>query len=115
VAVTDDAVERAREISKYVVDSLERIEDLRKILGERYNEILRKYGVKAIEIYLKPEDAKEILKLAERKLLRNIEELRQRIADAERENNKRLVNKYMREEEFKKNLLDVLRKYMETI
>lgn len=115
VAVTDDAVERAREISKYVVDSLERIEDLRKILGERYNEILRKYGVKAIEIYLKPEDAKEILKLAEGKLLRDIEELRQRIADAESENNKRLVNKYMREEEFKKNLLDVLRKYMETI
>ena len=115
VAVTDDAVDKAREISKYVVDSLERIEDLRKILGRRYEEIFRRYGVKAIEIYLKPEDAKEILKLAERKLLRDIEELRQRIADAERENNKRLVNKYLREEGFKKNLLDALRKYMETI
>jgi hypothetical protein len=115
VAVTDDAVEKAREISKYVVDSLKGIEDLRKILGNRFEEILRRYGVKAIEIYLKPEDAKEILKLAERKLLRDIEELRQRIADAERENNKRLMSKYMREEGFKKNLLDSLRKYMETI
>jgi len=67
VAVTDDAVDKAREISKYVVDSLKGIEDLRKILGGRYEEILRRYGVKAIEIYLKPEDAKEILKLAERR------------------------------------------------
>jgi hypothetical protein len=115
VAVTDDAVEKAREISKYVVDSLKGIEDLRKILGGRYEEILRRYGVKAIEIYLKPEDAKEILKLAERKLLRDIEELRQRIADAERENNKRLVNKYLKQEDFKKNLLDSLRKYMESV
>jgi len=115
VAVTDDAVDKAREISKYVVDSLGAIENLRKILGERYEGIIRRYGVKAIEIYLKPEDAKEILKLAERKLLKDIEELRQRIADAERENNKRLVNKYLKEEEFKKNLLDALRKYMETI
>jgi hypothetical protein len=34
----------------------------------------------------------------------HIKELRQRMADAERENNKRLVNKYLREEGFKKRL-----------
>jgi uncharacterized protein YdcH (DUF465 family) len=80
IAVTDAAVREAERISRWVLSRLSRLP-----LKEVKDVDLSRYSVKAIPVYLEPEHAREILELAERRLSADVEELRRRIEEAERE------------------------------
>jgi hypothetical protein len=80
IAVTDKAVREAERISRWVISRLSRLP-----LKEVKDVDLSRYSVKAIPVYLEPEQAREILELAERHLSADVEVLRRRIEEAERE------------------------------
>jgi hypothetical protein len=80
IAVTDKAVREAERISRWVISRLSRLP-----LKEVKDVDLSRYTVKAIPVYLEPEHAREILELAERHLSADVEELRRRIEEAEKE------------------------------
>jgi hypothetical protein len=80
IAVTDAAVREAERISSWVRSRLSRLP-----LKEVKDVDLSRYSVKAIPVYLEPEHAREILELAERHLSVDVEVLRRRIEEAEKE------------------------------
>jgi hypothetical protein len=80
IAVTDKAVREAERISRWVISRLSRLP-----LKEVKDVDLSRYSVKAIPVYLESEHAREILELAERHLSADVEVLRRRIEEAERE------------------------------
>jgi hypothetical protein len=80
IAVTDEAVREAERISSWVRSRLSRLP-----LKEVKDVDLSRYSVKAIPVYLEPEHAREILELAERHLSADVEVLRRRIEEAEKE------------------------------
>jgi len=115
VAVTDEAVKEAQEISKYVIKQLE----LRKVdferLGISFEEIKRRYYVKAIPVYLEPADAKTLLECAIAKLSADVKELERKIEEAEKEQNKRRLKELMSQKTVRQNLLESFKKFLEKL
>jgi hypothetical protein len=103
IAVSDKAVEEAKKVSAFVV------EELRKLGLDHFAE---RYTVKAIQVYLAPEDAKELLHAAVSHLSADVEELKQKIAEAEREQNKAALRRLEREKSYREALLAALRNYL---
>jgi pyruvate dehydrogenase complex dehydrogenase (E1) component len=103
IAVSDLAVEEAKKVSAFVV------EELRKLGLDHFAE---RYTVKAIQVYLAPEDAKELLHAAVSHLSADVEELKQKIAEAEREQNKAALRRLEREKSYREALLAALRNYL---
>jgi hypothetical protein len=111
IAVSDDAVKEAEDVSKYVREELKEIP-----LSQVKNvDIDRLYSVKAIPIYMEPEDAKELLKAALKHLSEDVSLLEEKIKKAEEEKNRRHLAQLERDLNYKRALLDSLKKYLDSI
>jgi len=106
IAVSDEAVREAYEISRWVRKKLKEsgIEKIKNI------DVDKTYGIDVIEIYMKPDDAKKILERAIETLSQDIEELNKRIAEAEKTNNRNALRRLQNSLEFKKALVEVFKK-----
>jgi cell division protein ZapA (FtsZ GTPase activity inhibitor) len=113
IAVTNDAVKEAEEISKWIREELSKIEALKQLRPDLKIDEL--YMVKAIPIYLKLEDAKLVLKIAIADLEEQCKELEERIRQAEQEKNRRALKKHEQELKHVKNLLEAFKKYLQQV
>ena len=93
LAPSEDIVELARELSRYVWEKLGEINLVVEKLGG-VEEIKRRYGVEATPVYLEPRHARRILEAAREKLLAEIEQLERRVEEAEKTRNRRLASTY---------------------
>jgi pyruvate dehydrogenase complex dehydrogenase (E1) component len=84
VAVTDAALEEARKVSQFVVDELKKL---------NLDHFAERYTVRAVPVYLEPGEARELLAAAVRHLSADAETLKQKIAEAEREQEKREIRR----------------------
>jgi hypothetical protein len=108
VAVTDEAVKEAQKLSEWIREELSKlpISQIKNISIERM------YSVKAIPIYLEPESAKELLDSAIRHLSADVEELENRIKEAEEQQKKSVIKRLEADLQYRKALLDTFRKYL---
>jgi len=103
IAVTEQALAEAQRVSEFVV------EELRKLGLDRYAE---RYTIRAIPIFLQPEDARELLGAAVRHLSADVETLKKRIEEAEREQDKRALRRLEQEKSYHEALLQAFRNYL---
>jgi DNA-binding transcriptional MerR regulator len=111
IAVTDKAVKDAEEVSKWVREELNKL-PLKQLRPDI--DIDKIYTVKAIPVYLKPEDAKLLLETAIAGLEEQREELERKIQEAEREK-KSTVKKLEQELEYTKQVLEQFKKFLQQI
>jgi hypothetical protein len=107
IAVTEEAVEEASRVSEYVKSSLRRLG-----LPE---EFAARYDVRAIKVYLEPEDAKALLQAAVEHLSKDVEELEAKIEEAKKKQAQRTLRRLMASHESRKTLLEVLEKYLQQL
>jgi hypothetical protein len=112
IAVTDEAVEEAKRISKFVTDKLQ---ELMPKLSQVKNVDISRYCVKAVPVYLEPEDAKELLDAAVRKLSDDVEALAEKIKKAEEEKNKKALRRLQQDYNYRRNLLEAFKKFLESL
>jgi len=86
IAVTPQAIDEARKVSEFVNKSL-------KAVGVNG----REYKVRALPIYMEPEDAKALLNAAIKKLSADVSELRKKIDQAETERKKKQLRRKLAE------------------
>ena len=112
VAVSDKAVRDAEELSKWVREELGRlpIKQLRPDI-----DIDKLYAVKAMPVYLEPEDAKLMLETAIAELEEAKEELERRIQEAEQEKKKSTLRKLEQELEYTKQVLEQFKKFLQQL
>lgn len=110
IAVTEEAVERAKEVNKWIEEQLNAMPALKQL-----RESLPRYFVRAVEIYMKPEEAKELLYEARRLIESELEELRRRIEEAEKEGKKRALRLLEQKVEYKQALLEAFKRYLESL
>jgi DNA-binding transcriptional MerR regulator len=112
VAVTDKAVKDAEELSKWVREELSKlsIKQLRPDI-----DIDKIYAVKAMPVYLEPEDAKLLLETAIAELEEAREELERRIQEAEMQRKKNTVKKLGQELEYTKQVLEQFKKFLQQL
>jgi hypothetical protein len=97
VAVTEEAVREAQRVS----------ENVRKKLAELgLAPLADRYVVRAVPVYLEPEDAKELLAAAVARLSADARELKERIEEAEKEKKEKEVRKLKRKLAQVERLLD---------
>jgi rubrerythrin len=112
IAVSEEAVEEARRISKFVV---EKLQELMPQLSQFKNVDILRYYVKAIPVYLEPENAKELLDAAIKKLSEDTEELAEKIKKAENERNKKALSRLQQDYNYRRNLLEAFKKFLESL
>jgi len=105
IAVTDEAVKEATKVSEYVVNELKKINI----------DSTDRYIVKAVPIYLEPDNAKSLLESAVKHLSADVLELQKRIEEAEKEGSKVSLKRLENEITYKKALLESFKKYLDTI
>jgi uncharacterized protein YlaN (UPF0358 family) len=110
IAVTDEAVDEAKKVSDFIKSELKalQIDQVKKV-------DLDAYSVKAIPIYLEPEDAKEILNAAIAHLSADVEELEAKIAEAEKEQKKEALKRLESSLKYKQELLNAFKRFLQTI
>jgi hypothetical protein len=108
IAVTDEAVEEAKKISEYIKSELSKlqIDQVKKV-------DLNAYSVKAIPVYLEPEDAKEILNAAIAHLSADVDELEAKIAEAEKK--KEALKRLESSLKYKQELLNAFKRFLQTL
>ena len=112
IAVTDKAVKDAEEISKWVREELSKL-PLKQLRPDI--DIDKLYTVKAISVYLEPEDAKLLLDTAIAELEEAKEELEKRIQEAEQEKKRSTIRKLEQELEYTKQVLEQFKKLLQQI
>ena len=112
VAVTDKAVRDAEELSKWVREELGRL-PLKQLRPDI--DIDKIYAVKAMPVYLEPEDAKLLLETAIAELEEAREELERRIQEAEMQRKKNTVKKLEQELEYTKQVLEQFKKFLQQL
>jgi len=111
IAVSDKAVKDAEEVSKWVR------EELSKLLLKQLKpdiDIDKLYTVKALPVYLEPEDAKLLLKTAIDRLEESRGELERKIQEAELEK-KSTLRRLEQELEYTKRVLEQFKRYLQQI
>ncbi|MGC8988421.1 hypothetical protein, partial [Infirmifilum sp.] len=106
IAVTEEAVRDAEVVTKYVREELAKAG-----LGQ----LAERYTVRALPIYLEPEEAKHLLESAAEHLERDIDELIERIKKAENEQTKSSLKRLQQDLEYRKKLLEAFRKYLQEV
>ncbi len=106
ITVSEEGVREAERLMKEVRDTLQKIG-----LGD----VAHRYYVKAVKMYLEPQDAKMILDAAVSQLSSEIRELERRIKDAVAAQNRRQVSELMRKKEYAAALMNIFKKYIESI
>jgi hypothetical protein len=104
VAVSEEGASEARRVGEYVVRKLMEF-------GITDPMVLRRYFVRAIRIYLEPEDARRVLEEAIGRIREDLDRLGERIEEAEREGRRRRAEALMRDKGFLEKLLEVFREY----
>ena len=112
IAVSEEAVEEAKKVSEWVREELSKL-PLTQV-KQSFN-IDKLYTVKAVSIYLEPEDAKELLYAAIKHLSEDVGELRQRIEEAEKEQKKSALKQLQQDLMYKQKLLETFKKYLDTL
>jgi hypothetical protein len=112
IAVTDEAVEEAKKISAFVTQKLQ---ELMSQLSQFKNVNLSRYFVKAVPVYLEPESARELLDAAIRKLSEDVSELAEKIKRAEEERNKKALARLSQDYNYRRNLLEAFKKFLESL
>jgi hypothetical protein len=112
IAVTDEAVEEAKKISAFVTQKLQ---ELMPQLSQFKNVDVSRYFVKAVPVYLEPEDSKELLNAAVRKLSDDVGELAEKIKRAEDEKNKKALSRLQQDYNYRRNLLEAFKKFLESL
>ncbi|MCI4408399.1 MAG: hypothetical protein JHC26_04860 [Thermofilum sp.] len=107
IAVSEQAKEEATKISQHVVEKL-------RALGFK-DDILERYVVKAIPIYLEIDEARELLYYAIRKLSEDVDELKQKIAEAEKERNLPAMRRLEKEKSYREALLLSFKNYLSSL
>jgi len=108
IAVTEDAVREAQEVSRYVIEELKKI-GLDKIKSISVEE---RYGVRTIPIYLEPSEAKVLLETAIKHLSEDVEELEMKIEEAKQNENKKYLRQLESEKKYREALLETFKKYL---
>jgi hypothetical protein len=106
IAVSEHAVEEARKVSERVRGELAK-------LG--LAPLAERYIVRAVPVYLEPDDAKELLAAAVERLSGDVEELKQKIEDAEKEKRFKALKKLEREKKYREALLEAFRNYLASL
>jgi len=106
VTVSEEGVKEAERLSKEVRERLQRLG-----LGQ----FAPRYFVRAVKVYLEPQDARMLLEAAVDQLRGEMEELGRRIDDAVKNQNRRMVKELMYKKEYVKALLYTFKKYIEDI
>lgn len=104
VAVSEEAVREAEDVSRYVRAELKSL--------KLPDDFIERYEVRAIPVYLEPEEARRLLETAVRHLSADIEELNARIKEAEREQNKRALRRLEESKAYKKHLLEAFKRFL---
>jgi len=107
IAVSQDAVREAAELSGVVKEELKKLG-----FGE---DVIRRYDVSAVKAYFETDDAKAILEAAVRRLSSDIEELERRIMQAEVEVRKSAVRRLERDLEYRRALLESFKKALSSL
>jgi len=110
IAVTDEAVDEAKKVSDFIKSELlkVKIDQVKKV-------DLDAYSVKAIPIYLEPEDARELLNAAIQHLSADVEELESKIAEAEKEQKKEALKRLESTLKYKQELLNAFKRFLQTL
>jgi len=112
IAVSEEAVEEAKKVSEYVKKELSGLPQLRQVKDV---EVEKLYSVRAVPIYMEPEDAKELLGAAVRHLSADVDELEARIKKAEEEQKKQALLRLQQSLEYKRALLDAFKRFLERL
>jgi hypothetical protein len=110
--VSEEAVEETKKVSEWVREELSKL-PLQQIKASV--DINKLYSIKAIPIYLEPEDAKALLDAAIQHLSRDVEELSKRIEEAEREQKKHALKQLQQDLMYRQKLLESFKKFIETL
>jgi hypothetical protein len=112
IGVTDKAVKDAEEVSKWIREELGKL-PLKQLRPDL--DIDKLYTAKAIEVYLKPEDAKLLLETAIAELEEAKQELERRIQEAEQEKKKSAIKKLEQELTYTKQVLEQFKKFLQQL
>jgi hypothetical protein len=112
IAVSDKAVKDAEELSKWVREELSKL-PLKQLRPDI--DIDKLYAVKAIEVYLKPEDAKLLLETAIAELEEARQELERRIQEAEQEKKRSVIRKLEQELAYTKQVLEQFKRFLQQL
>jgi len=111
IAVTEDAVKEAQEVSKYVIEELRKI-GLDKVKNINIEE---RYGVRVVPIYLEPSEARNLLEVAVRHLSEDVEELSKKIEEARQNENKKYLRQLESEKKYRQALLEAFKRYLASL
>ena len=111
IAVTDEAVKEAEKVSEFVREKLKTL----PLSQVKSVDIDKLYSVKAIPIYMEPEDARELLKAAVKHLSDDVVELEAKIKGAELQKKRKYLTQLEKDLNYKRALLEAFRKYLDTI
>jgi len=108
IAVTEDAVKEAQEVSKFVINELKKlgIDKIKNI------DIEKRYGIRVVPIYLEPSEAKVLLETAIKHLSEDVEELERKIEEAKQNENKKYLRQLESEKKYREALLEAFKKYL---
>jgi len=112
VAVTEEGVEEARKVSEWVRSELSKLPIATIKTGVDVNKL---YTVKAVPVYLEPDDAEELLKAAIRRMSQDVAELEARISEARQAENKRALWRLESDLEHRKRLLETFKKHLDAL
>jgi len=111
IAVSEEAVKEAEEVSKWVREELSKLP-----LSQVKNvDVEKAYCVRVVPVYLEPEDAKLMLDAAVQRLSRDVEELEKRIAEAEKEQKKSALKRLQQDYIYKQKLLESFKKFISSL
>ena len=108
IAVSEEAVKEAVKVSEWVRGELGKL-PIREVKNVDVDSI---YSVKAIPVYLEPDNARELLNVAIRHLSEDVTELEKRIAEAEREQKKSALRRLQNDLVYRQNLLESFRRFL---
>jgi hypothetical protein len=112
IAVTDKAVRDAEEVGKWIREELSKL-PLKQLRPDI--DIDKLYAVKAVKVYLEPEDAKLLLDTAIAELEEARQELERRIQEAEQEKKRSTIKKLEQELEYTKQVLEQFKKFLQQL
>ena len=112
IAVSEKAVEEARKLSEWIRDELSSlpISQVKKNI-----DLDSLYSVRAVPIYLEPDDAKGLLNAAIARLSADVEELERRIREAEEQQKKTALKRLETDLNYRKALLEAFRRFLNSI
>jgi len=108
IAVTPEAVKEVEEVSRWVREELSKL-PLRQIKNVDIDQL---YSVRAVPVYLEPEEARRLLEAAVRRLSEDVAELEKRIAEAE---SKKVLRRLQQDHQYRRALLEAFRKALERL